>query len=68
MSEFLTTKQLADKLGVSYQTIVKWRRAQRDGDDSALPPQMSMRGHPRYSKAAVQEWIQRRSGVERDGT
>jgi len=51
IGEYLTTEQLAEKLGRCKTTLLRWRRARRG------PPYQRIEGRVVYDPAKVAEWI-----------
>ena len=56
-----TARQVAERLGVSTETILRWtRRGEFDGVAIRLPS-----GQLRYREAVLDEWLEERATTER---
>jgi phage terminase Nu1 subunit (DNA packaging protein) len=53
--QLLTEKQVAEYLNVTVRTVQRWR-AEETG-----PPVLYANNRPRYRKAAVDAWLQRKA-------
>jgi|GEM_PF-1822317 excisionase family DNA binding protein len=58
VDEFLTERELADLLKVTVGTVRRWRR------EGTGPPVLWAGGRPRYRRADVDAWLERRDDAE----
>lgn len=58
VDEFLTERELADLLKVTVGTVRRWRR------EATGPPVLWAGGRPRYRRADVDAWLERRAEDE----
>lgn len=63
ISAYMTTQELASRLGLKPGTIRKYRRERPD----KLPPSYNFLGQPRYKRSEVEAWEEAHKEICRDG-
>ena len=57
--EYLTTKELSDKINIAVSTLEYWRNVRRNHKKEIGPPFIRIEGSVRYKISDIEAWLSR---------